>query len=156
MDEQLEHAWKIKDYVSQYIQLADSKATSLVAVSTLGVGLLVLLPTKLLFFESVLVGVSSLILLISLVFALVSLWPRTPKPSSGSGSIFWGSVSTYLSFADYKTAFGKSQHLDEVLLQIFYISKVAQNKYLWISRAVQWQAFGLVSLWLSFLIIRLF
>ena len=150
MSEDLEHAWKIKEYISQNIQFSDSKASGVIAISTLSVALLSFLPKDVSQVEAIVIALSSLILLISIIFALLTFFPRTyPRPSSGT--IFWGNISELKQYQHYERKFKQSNKLDEVLKQIYSIATIANNKYIWVSRAIQLQAVGLVVFWLVIL-----
>ncbi|MDJ0583289.1 Pycsar system effector family protein [Crocosphaera sp.] len=154
MESNLEHMWKVKEYVSQYIQFADTKAGLIIALSTLNIALLVLLPGEILTWEILLILLSLIPIAVSLFYAIQCIKPRTTSPSNNS--IFWGNIAKYRNYDDYKKVVDQADKLEDLQKQVFEISKIAQEKYRCIERSVESQKYGLIIFWVIILIIRLF
>lgn len=150
--EKTEHAWQINGYVNNYIQVADTKAASIIAVTALGAGSLALLPDGTQVWGLVLIFTSFMPLLVSLILALVTLYPRTRLGSSTS-TVFWGGIKNYPSVNHYKEAFYKAGDLEETVEQNYYLAKIAARKFKWITLAVQWQVWGVPFFLLSLAVV---
>jgi hypothetical protein len=143
-----EHAWKIYEYLSSYIHFADAKAGAVIAIATLGIASLALLPASLAPWQAASIRLSLLLLLGSVVCALVTLVPRTNKKAR-QGSIFWGNIAAHDSYSDYQTTLQKSEDFEEVVKQIYYLAGIAETKYWWVSKGIWLQVAGLPLLFIS-------
>lgn len=139
--EKLAHAWHINAYINGHIQSADAKASAIIGVAALGAGALALLPDTIKLWNMALIVLSFLPLLIGLIYALFTLYPRT-KPGAAQSTVYWKSIANYASASDYRAACNAVSELDEVTEQNYYLAKVAGSKYRWITCAVQWQVWG--------------
>ena len=152
MMEKTEYAWKIKEYLIQNIQFADYKAGVIIALCTLNIGLFSILPDKLSTVEYVVLVISFIPILVSLFLAIRCVQPRLT--STSTNIIFWEYTANYKSYDEYKNAFIASDKLEEVLKQIFDLSKIASQKYKSISLSITWHKFGLVTFWIVIFLIK--
>lgn len=155
MSPELEYAWKIKEYILQNIQSCDSKANAVITISTVSIALLTFLPQDISQLEAIIVALSSLVLLVSIILAILTFFPRT-YPRYNQGIIFWGNISTYQNYEDYRQDFNTSNQLDEVLKQVYCIAIIANYKYACVSKAIKLQIIGLVVFWTVILGVRVF
>ncbi|HEX2863855.1 MAG TPA: Pycsar system effector family protein [Deinococcales bacterium] len=150
----LEHAWRINDYISNYVQLADTKAGAIIALAAIQAGLLALVPDHLSVGEKALLGFASLVVLVGIVLAVASIWPRTnTRPTEGS--VFWGNIASHPTPSAYLTRFRASDPLREVVEQNHHLSAIACSKYVWLQRAIRVTAIGVVVFWLAVFAVRL-
>lgn len=154
MDSDLEHLWKIKEYISNYIQFADTKAGLVVGLSTLNAALLAIFPDKTSEIERAFLISSCLLLLFSLICAIKCIEPRLK--SKDKNNIFWGDIAAYSSYETFKEQLIKSDGREDLYKQIFTLAKIAQYKYQWLSNSIRYQAVGLTLFWLIIFWSRLF
>jgi hypothetical protein len=101
--DKLEQAWKVQDYATAYIQVADAKAGALVGVSTLSATLLTILPPNLTDLERYALGITGIAVLIGTIWSLCVLLPRM-NGSKDRGVIFWKHIAQYDNYSTYQQA----------------------------------------------------
>lgn len=149
-----EHAWKIHDYLTTFIQMADNKAGAIIAISTLSAALFSLVPSSIAFWQKGLLAVSVVPLVIGLILALQVIKPRVNNKSK-DGLIFWGNIRAFEHYPGYQAAFFETSTLGDVLKHNYYLAEVADQKYKMLHRATLWQYVALPGFWLAILLTRL-
>lgn len=153
-----ELAPSIRDYINNYIFLADAKAAALIGVIS---GLLIATHSKgpdLIGAEVVwakwecicFLACSSL--LVGIVLSLFAVWPRMPI-SSKSGLISWVNVSSYKQSMDYLEAMFSSNEIklmENVYKLNYDLSRVCREKYQLLTWAFRFALVGSIG---SFIII---
>jgi hypothetical protein len=153
MPDKLDQAWKINSYLSQYIQIADAKASGIIAACTLNATLLPFLPQNLQMWQSIVILVCASPLLASVVFATICLMPRLDSPAP-SKTIFWQSIVEHSSWHKYREALIALDDTDEVIAQNYNLAKIATKKYYWLQYGIRCLAIGLILSWISVFYLR--
>lgn len=148
-----EHAWKIHNYLTTFIQIADNKAGAIIAISTLSAALFSLVPSNIAFWQKGLLAVSVVALVIGLILALLVIKPRVNNKSK-DGLIFWGNIRAFEHYPEYQAAFFKTNPLEDVLKHNYYLAEVANQKYKMLHRTMLWQYVALPGFWLAILLTR--
>jgi hypothetical protein len=146
-----EHAWKIHNYLTTFIQIADNKAGAIIAISTLSAALFSLVPPSIALWQKVLLAFSVVTLVIGLILALLVIKPRVNNKSK-DGLIFWGNIRVFEHYPEYQAAFFETSPLGDVLKHNYYLAEVANQKYKMLHRAMLWQCVALPGFWLAILL----
>lgn len=149
-----EHAWKIHEYLTSYIQLADTKAGAVIALGSINAAILAVVPEKIDVLSKLLLGSSIVLLVIGLLLAISVIAPRTTNKSS-DGFIYWKNIMAFDHYDKYKQAFLAEGLLDDVLKHNYYLAGVAEAKYRRLNVAIGWQYFVQAFFWLAIALIKL-
>lgn len=154
MIDDMEYAWKIKEYLLGQIQFSDTKAATIIAISTLSISLLVALPLNNLCSKDILIiAMSCVPLILSIIFALLSIFPKQDADSN-QGIIFWGHINEYNSKLEYKSAFeSNTNKLEQVLTQVYFLARINNYKFKHIRMSVAFQIIGFPITWITVLLI---
>lgn len=154
-ENKLDHAWKVHDYISTYIQLADTKAGAILVLGTVDATVLAVVPSSLAIWQKCVLGVGLLGLVVGFILALLVIIPRT-NHRSNEGLIFWGNIKKYEHYPDYQATFSAMDLLQDVLKHNYYIASIADRKYVLLGRALVGQYLIQPIFWLGFLLAKLF
>lgn len=145
---ELDHAWKVNDYLNSYTQFADLKAGFLVALATLSLGLATGAPTGLPWWATLALALAGIPTLLALLLALWSVRPRT-RNHAAKGTIFWENIRAHDCAHDYVQAETSCNRSEEVLRQNYNIALVVKGKYACVRRATTLLLIGLPLQWLT-------
>jgi len=143
----------IRDYISTYIVLADTKAGFILGITA---GILAttyingpqIFKTSLKLWSIIeyLTFVGFMCLCVAICFSLVVVWPRTPV-SKKRGFCSWVHIADYKTSEEYLKDIlsANDGKIIEALYELNYdLSIVCKRKYLWLSRAFKWSLAGII------------
>lgn len=150
--EKLDQAWKINSYLNSYIQLADTKAGAIVAITALSVSSLSVINEKLSIIERNSIIFSTFMIIIGGIFSLIVVIPRFR--STQRTSIFWMDMLGHGNLNNYRSDFNNSDLLDEVIITNYNLLQIAKKKYTWLRNIMILQIFAIFAFWSVIILIK--
>jgi hypothetical protein len=131
-----------KSHLNKYIGLADQKASLLLTGQLAFLGLTATTLNELVSVDG---GLSELFVVLTVVSGVAAIllsisvvYPRTPKAKKGV--IFWENIIQYDSPDEFEAAFvdlDDSERLNRIVVQNYYLAKVASKKYCYLRWALR-------------------